>query len=81
MTTTAIAQSTGPSRQDLLGVYLNDHLAGATAGCPARGSAVSRHAATAARCFACMAAPATRRPGFQPPAVVLISGLSGPAAP
>ena len=32
MTTTAIAKSTGPSRQDLLGVYLNDHLAGATAG-------------------------------------------------
>ena len=30
MTSTAI--TTGPSRHDMLGVYLNDHLAGATAG-------------------------------------------------
>ncbi|MGH3154577.1 MAG: hypothetical protein ACRDOB_28175 [Streptosporangiaceae bacterium] len=32
MTSTAIARNTGPSRHDLLGIYLNDHLAGATAG-------------------------------------------------
>jgi hypothetical protein len=32
MTRTAIARDTRPSRHDLLGVYLNDHLAGATAG-------------------------------------------------
>lgn len=32
MTRTAIVKDTRPSRRDLLGVYLNDHLAGATAG-------------------------------------------------
>ena len=32
MTRTAITKDTRPSRHDLLGVYLNDHLAGATAG-------------------------------------------------
>ncbi|MGH3152429.1 MAG: hypothetical protein ACRDOB_17120 [Streptosporangiaceae bacterium] len=32
MTRTAIVKNTRPSRHDLLGVYLNDHLAGATAG-------------------------------------------------
>jgi hypothetical protein len=32
MTRTAIARNTRPSPHDLLGVYLNDHLAGATAG-------------------------------------------------
>jgi hypothetical protein len=32
MTRTAIVKGTGPSRHDQLGVYLNDHLAGATAG-------------------------------------------------
>ncbi len=32
MSRTAIVKDTGPSRHDLLGVYLNDHLAGATAG-------------------------------------------------
>ena len=32
MTRTAIVKDTRPSRHDLLGVYLNDHLAGATAG-------------------------------------------------
>ncbi len=32
MTNTAITKDAGPSRQDMLGVYLNDHLAGATAG-------------------------------------------------
>jgi hypothetical protein len=32
MTNTAITKDGGPSRQDMLGVYLNDHLAGATAG-------------------------------------------------
>jgi len=31
MSRTAIVKDTGPSRRDLLGVYLNDHLAGATA--------------------------------------------------
>ena len=32
MTRTAISRSTGPSRRGMLGIYLNDHLAGATAG-------------------------------------------------
>jgi hypothetical protein len=32
MTNAAITKDAGPSRQDMLGVYLNDHLAGATAG-------------------------------------------------
>jgi hypothetical protein len=32
MTRTAIVKQAGPSRHDLLGIYLNDHLAGATAG-------------------------------------------------
>jgi hypothetical protein len=32
MTRTAIAKDTGPSRSGMLGIYLNDHLAGATAG-------------------------------------------------
>jgi hypothetical protein len=32
MTRTAIAKDTRPSRHDMLGIYLNDHLAGATAG-------------------------------------------------
>ena len=32
MTRTAIVKDTRPSLHDLLGVYLNDHLAGATAG-------------------------------------------------
>ena len=32
MTRTAITKSTRPSRYGLLGIYLNDHLAGATAG-------------------------------------------------
>jgi hypothetical protein len=32
MTRTALTQSTRPSRYGLLGIYLNDHLAGATAG-------------------------------------------------
>jgi hypothetical protein len=32
MTRTAIAKDTRPSRHEMLGVYLNDHLAGATAG-------------------------------------------------
>jgi hypothetical protein len=32
VTRTAIAKDTGPARHALLGVYLNDHLAGATAG-------------------------------------------------
>jgi hypothetical protein len=32
MTRTAIAKDTRPSRHDVLGIYLNDHLAGATAG-------------------------------------------------
>ncbi len=32
MTSAAIANVSGPSRDDMLGVYLNDHLAGATAG-------------------------------------------------
>jgi len=32
MANTAITKDGGPSRQDMLGVYLNDHLAGATAG-------------------------------------------------
>jgi hypothetical protein len=27
-----VTNAMGPSRQDMLGVYLNDHLAGATAG-------------------------------------------------
>lgn len=32
MTRTAITKSTRPSRHGMLGIYLNDHLAGATAG-------------------------------------------------
>ena len=32
MTRTAIAKNTRPSRSGMLGIYLNDHLAGATAG-------------------------------------------------
>ena len=32
MTRTAIARDARPSRHDMLGIYLNDHLAGATAG-------------------------------------------------
>jgi hypothetical protein len=32
MTRTAIAKDASPSRQSMLGIYLNDHLAGATAG-------------------------------------------------
>ena len=32
MTRTAIARNAGPSRDAMLGIYLNDHLAGATAG-------------------------------------------------
>ena len=32
MTRTAITKRTGPSRYGVLGIYLNDHLAGATAG-------------------------------------------------
>ena len=32
MTQTAITKSTRPSRYGMLGIYLNDHLAGATAG-------------------------------------------------
>lgn len=32
MTNTALSKDAGPSRQAMLGVYLNDHLAGATAG-------------------------------------------------
>ena len=32
MTRTAVAKNTRPSRPDMLGIYLNDHLAGATAG-------------------------------------------------
>jgi hypothetical protein len=32
MTNAAITKDAGPSRQTMLGVYLNDHLAGATAG-------------------------------------------------
>jgi len=32
MTRTAIPRNAGPSRQAMLGIYLNDHLAGATAG-------------------------------------------------
>ena len=32
MTRTAIGKNTRPSRPDMLGIYLNDHLAGATAG-------------------------------------------------
>ena len=32
MASTAIARKPGTSRHDLLGIYLNDHLAGATAG-------------------------------------------------
>jgi hypothetical protein len=32
MSRTAIVRETGPSQHDLLGVYLNNHLAGATAG-------------------------------------------------
>jgi hypothetical protein len=32
MTRTAVTKDGGPSRRDMLGVHLNDHLAGATAG-------------------------------------------------
>ena len=43
-TGTLLRRDTGPSAQDLLGIYLNDHLAGATTG-----TERARHLATACR--------------------------------
>jgi len=43
MTNPAITKDGGPSRQDMLGVYLNDHLAGATAGSELAGRMARSH--------------------------------------